>query len=99
MVEAHRFFSEQARQWLSANGPEGIATRAAAIETAVRDFLQMVVIDLAADEMLKEYPPNADVEVMDGIDCSLPLTRDGLAIDPNGETQYLGGCDPAHEWD
>lgn len=54
MVEAHRFFSEQARQWLSTNGTEDLGVRAAAIETVVRDLLQMVVIDLAADENAQE---------------------------------------------
>jgi hypothetical protein len=54
MVEAHRFFSEQAREWLSANGPEAAQTRAAAIETVVRELLQMVVIDLSVDENAQE---------------------------------------------
>lgn len=53
MVQAHRYFSEQARQWLNEGAPD-IATRAAAIETVVRDHLQMVVIDLAADENAQE---------------------------------------------
>jgi hypothetical protein len=54
MVEAHRFFSEQAREWLSLNGPDDIAARAAAIETVARDLLQMVVIDLASEENAQE---------------------------------------------
>jgi Protein of unknown function DUF262 len=54
MVEAHRFFSEQAREWLSLNGPSAVATRAIAVETVVRDLLQMVIIDLAADENAQE---------------------------------------------
>jgi hypothetical protein len=54
MVEAHRFFSEQARDWLALKGPEATQTRAAAIETVVRELLQMVVIDLAADENAQE---------------------------------------------
>ena len=54
MVEAHRFFSEQAREWLSLNGPDAAPKRAEAIETVVRDLLQMVVIDLAADENAQE---------------------------------------------
>jgi hypothetical protein len=55
MVEAHRFFSEQAREWLSI--PErhaDVQTRAEAIETVVRELLQMVVIDLTADENAQE---------------------------------------------
>jgi len=54
MVEAHRFFSEQARAWLALGGPDAIATRAAAVETVVRDLVQMVVIDLTVDENAQE---------------------------------------------
>jgi hypothetical protein len=54
MVEAHRFFSEQARAWLAQRGTEHLHARAAAIETAVRDLLQVVVIDLTADENAQE---------------------------------------------
>lgn len=54
MVQAHRFFSEQAREWLSSEGSDQIAVRAAAIETVVRELLQMVVIDLGADENAQE---------------------------------------------
>ena len=54
MVEAHRFFSEQAREWLSVDGAEAAQRRAAAVETVVRELLQMVVIDLAADENAQE---------------------------------------------
>jgi hypothetical protein len=54
MLEAHRFFSEQAREWLSLDGPEAIEKRAAAIETVVRDLLQMVVIDLSVHENAQE---------------------------------------------
>lgn len=52
--DAHRFFSMEAREWLSAEGPERVQTRAEAIETVVRDLLQMVVIELAADENAQE---------------------------------------------
>lgn len=54
MVEAHRYFSEHAREWLSSKGPEQIIARANAIETVVRDLLQMVVIDLGVDENAQE---------------------------------------------
>ena len=54
MLQAHRFFSEQARAWLSSQGPDKTEARALAIETAVRDLLQMVVIDLTADENAQE---------------------------------------------
>lgn len=54
MVEAHRYFSEQARDWLNAGGPESRAHRADAVEKVVRDLLQMVVIDLTAEENAQE---------------------------------------------
>ncbi|MCF8477652.1 MAG: DUF262 domain-containing protein [Pseudolabrys sp.] len=54
MVGAHLYFSEQAREWLSLSGPDAIQIRATAVETVVRDLLQMVVIDLAADENAQE---------------------------------------------
>lgn len=54
MVEAHRFFSESAREWLHREGMEAAETRAAAIETTVRELLQLVVIDLATDENAQE---------------------------------------------
>lgn len=54
MVEAHRFFSEQAREWLAAAGPGAVAARAVALETVVRELLQIVVIDLTVDENAQE---------------------------------------------
>ncbi|ALA59733.1 GmrSD restriction endonuclease domain-containing protein [Nitrospira moscoviensis] len=54
MVQAHRFFSEKAREWLSEAGDDGVEGRAAAIETTVRELLQLVVIDLAVDENAQE---------------------------------------------
>src|SRR5438105_4897261 len=44
MVEAHRFFSEQARDWLALGGPDAIAGRAGIVETVVRELIQLVVI-------------------------------------------------------
>src|SRR5690349_18490031 len=54
MVEAHRFFSEEARAWLNSEGTQKREHRAAALEKVVRDLLQMVVIDLNADENAQE---------------------------------------------
>src|SRR3954471_22209405 len=54
MVEAHRYFGEQARAWLMLYGEEDVQGRAAALETVVRELLQMVVIDLAAEENAQE---------------------------------------------
>jgi len=54
LIQAHRFFAEQARSWLSLNGVEDLAVRADAIDRAVRELLQVVVIDLQADENAQE---------------------------------------------
>jgi hypothetical protein len=54
MVEAHRYFSLRAKEWLSRAGAESLETRAATIETVVRELLQMVVIDLTAEENAQE---------------------------------------------
>lgn len=54
MVKAHRFFAEQVREWLSRGGSEELTKRAVAVETTVRELLQLVVIDLAADENAQE---------------------------------------------
>ena len=54
LVLAHRFFSEQARAWLDAGDPEQRHVRAEAIERSVRELLQLVVIDLSAEENAQE---------------------------------------------
>lgn len=54
MQEAHRYFSESAAQWLQEKGPDAIQQRAAVIETAARELLQLVVIDLTVDENAQE---------------------------------------------
>lgn len=54
MVEAHKFFSGEAREWLARKGADAVPTRAAAIETVVRELLQLVVIDLTIDENAQE---------------------------------------------
>lgn len=54
LVAAHRFFAEEARTWLHLNGEEDVTTRAVAIERTVRELLQIVVIDLTADENAQE---------------------------------------------
>lgn len=50
LVQAHRFFSAQAKEWLACDGPENYLQRGEALERSVRELLQMVVIDLTADE-------------------------------------------------
>jgi hypothetical protein len=54
LVMAHKYFSESAREWLFENGPEEAFERAEALEQAVRELLQLVVIELGADENAQE---------------------------------------------
>jgi uncharacterized protein with ParB-like and HNH nuclease domain len=53
-VQAHRYFAGQAREWLTRDGKEGIANRAEKLEHVVRELLQIVVIDLTAEENAQE---------------------------------------------
>ena len=53
MVQAHEYFAKRAREWLGAD-EEKVQARAGAIERAVRELMQIVVIDLAADENAQE---------------------------------------------
>jgi Protein of unknown function DUF262/Protein of unknown function (DUF1524) len=53
IVQAHKYFAGRAREWLQAD-PDRVQERARAVERAVRDLLQMVVIDLSADENAQE---------------------------------------------
>jgi len=54
LVDAHRFFAEQARAWLPLEGSGATLSRATALERTVRELLQVVVIDLNADENAQE---------------------------------------------
>jgi hypothetical protein len=54
MTKAHQFFAKQCKNWLSAEGPEKVNTRAEAIERSAREHLQIVVIDLTATENAQE---------------------------------------------
>jgi hypothetical protein len=51
LIEAHRYFAQQAQEWLL-EGP--IAERAGALDRALRELLQIVVIDLGIDENAQE---------------------------------------------
>lgn len=53
LVKAHQYFAERAREWLQGDD-DGLPLRAGAVERAVRELLQMVVIDLNADENAQE---------------------------------------------
>lgn len=54
LTQAHQYFAERTREWLTAEGPSETSVRAAAIERVVSEQLQMVVIDLTADENAQE---------------------------------------------
>jgi uncharacterized protein with ParB-like and HNH nuclease domain len=54
LPQAHRFFSEQVRNWLKNGEESGLSARADALETTARELLQVVVIDLATDENAQE---------------------------------------------
>ena len=54
LVQAHKFFSNKSRVWLSEAGSDHRLTRAAALEKSAREFLQIVVIDLGAQENAQE---------------------------------------------
>src|SRR5580700_515159 len=53
LVQAHEYFAGQAREWL-ASDTGNVQARAGAIERAVRELMQIVVIDLTADENAQE---------------------------------------------
>jgi len=53
LVKAHEFFALQTREWLLVD-PEDLLTRASALVDAVATRLQLVVIDLKADEDAQE---------------------------------------------
>ena len=53
IVQAHEFFAKCAREWLVAD-QANVQARGGAIERAVREFMQVVVIDLTSDENAQE---------------------------------------------
>lgn len=54
MAKAHQFFGERCRTWLNEQGPDHVTSRADAIERSARELLQVVVIDLTANENAQE---------------------------------------------
>ena len=52
LVKAHQFFTQRCREWLEKESD--VQRQAEAIERTARDFLQIVVIDLAANENAQE---------------------------------------------
>lgn len=54
MAKAHQYFAERCRAWLHQEGPDEVNKRAEVIEKCARDLLQIVVIDLTANENAQE---------------------------------------------
>ena len=54
LVKAHHYFAHQCRAWLHAEGQEKVIARAEAVERSARELLQIVVIDLTANENAQE---------------------------------------------
>ena len=54
LVEAHRYFADEARKWLAFAGETEIAARANVLDKVIREQLQIVVIDLGAEENAQE---------------------------------------------
>jgi hypothetical protein len=53
LAQAHQYFAQRAREWLKTD-KDDLFARAAAIERAVRELVQMVVIELEAEENAQE---------------------------------------------
>jgi hypothetical protein len=54
ITKAHNYFALQCRAWLNEDGPDSLMARAEAIERSARELLQIVVIDLTANENAQE---------------------------------------------
>ena len=54
IVQAHKYFSEAAKDYLTSGEPETSGRRADALEIALKQLLKLVVIDLDADEDAQE---------------------------------------------
>jgi hypothetical protein len=54
LVQAHKFFAKKTEAWLAEGGLDQVMTRSAALEKSAREFLQIVVIDLGAQENAQE---------------------------------------------
>lgn len=54
LVDAHEFFSAKCREWLLATGEENVLKRAETLDKTLREYLEIVVIDLSVDENSQE---------------------------------------------
>jgi uncharacterized protein with ParB-like and HNH nuclease domain len=54
MIDAHEFFAAKCREWLLADGIENAQKRAETLDRTLREYLEIVVIDLSVDENSQE---------------------------------------------
>jgi hypothetical protein len=54
MIDAHEFFAAKCREWLLAEGDEHAQKRAEILDKTLREYLEIVVIDLSVDENSQE---------------------------------------------
>ena len=54
ILEAHEFFAAKSREWLIAEGESNTGRRGDILDKALREYLQIVVIDLSIDENSQE---------------------------------------------
>lgn len=54
LPQAHKYFSQQVREWLNEGHEREVLARADALEVTARELLQVVVMDLGVDENAQE---------------------------------------------
>jgi len=54
MIDGHEFFAAKCREWLLATGEENAVKRAETLDKTLREYLEIVVIDLSVDENSQE---------------------------------------------
>jgi len=54
LIDGHEFFAAKCREWLLAVGEENVSKRAETLDKTLREYLEIVVIDLSIDENSQE---------------------------------------------
>ena len=54
ILDAHEFFAAKSREWLMADGEDQASRRGEILDKVLREFLEIVVIDLSVDENSQE---------------------------------------------
>ena len=54
ILDAHEFFAAKSREWLMADGEDHASRRGEVLDKTLREFLEIVVIDLSVDENSQE---------------------------------------------